>query len=184
MTAFKALLIEERDGKTGAGFVRMDENQLDPGEVTIRVAFSSVNYKDALAATGAGRIIRRFPCVGGIDLWSRWPQIAQTLVHLGVELNVTGSFDGVTVTASVRVATSDVAASVTLTWMTARAAVLPSSTSVALKTRLFTQAVAWAAVRRLIGSTRGRSLPVLRPSTLRRRNAMNAATSAKNRMSR
>lgn len=68
MTAFKALLIEERDGKTGAGFVRMDENQLDPGEVTIRVAFSSVNYKDALAATGAGRIIRRFPCVGGIDL--------------------------------------------------------------------------------------------------------------------
>jgi putative YhdH/YhfP family quinone oxidoreductase len=36
--------------------------------VTIRVAYSSVNYKDALAATGAGRVIRRFPCVGGIDL--------------------------------------------------------------------------------------------------------------------
>jgi putative YhdH/YhfP family quinone oxidoreductase len=36
--------------------------------VTIRVGFSSVNYKDALAATGAGRIIRRFPCIGGIDL--------------------------------------------------------------------------------------------------------------------
>jgi alcohol dehydrogenase len=34
----------------------------------VRVAYSSVNYKDALAATGAGRIIRRFPCVGGIDL--------------------------------------------------------------------------------------------------------------------
>jgi putative YhdH/YhfP family quinone oxidoreductase len=36
--------------------------------VTIRVAYSSVNYKDALAATGSGKIIRRFPCVGGIDL--------------------------------------------------------------------------------------------------------------------
>ena len=68
MDSFKALLIEERDGKTVAGFTRMEESQLDAGEVTIRVAYSSVNYKDALAATGAGKIIRRFPCVGGIDL--------------------------------------------------------------------------------------------------------------------
>ena len=68
MESFKALLIEERDGKVESGFVRMDESQLDAGNVTIRVAYSSVNYKDALAATGAGKIIRRFPCVGGIDL--------------------------------------------------------------------------------------------------------------------
>lgn len=68
MDSFKALLIEERDGEVRSGFVRMDEQQLDAGEVTIRVAYSSVNYKDALAATGAGKIIRRFPCVGGIDL--------------------------------------------------------------------------------------------------------------------
>jgi len=68
MDSFKALLIEERDGKVSSGFVRMDEGQLDQGEVTIRVAYSSINYKDALAATGAGKIIRRFPCVGGIDL--------------------------------------------------------------------------------------------------------------------
>ena len=66
--SFKAFLIEEIEGKTRSGFVNMDESQLDPGEVTVRVAYSSVNYKDALAATGAGRIIRRFPCVGGIDL--------------------------------------------------------------------------------------------------------------------
>ena len=65
---FKAFLInQERDGVVG-GFASMTEAELDPGEVTIRVAYSSVNYKDALAATGAGRIIRRFPCVGGIDL--------------------------------------------------------------------------------------------------------------------
>ena len=68
MSPFKAYLIKEVDGKTQADFVVMDEAQHDPGEVTIRVAYSSVNYKDALAATGAGRIIRRFPCVGGIDL--------------------------------------------------------------------------------------------------------------------
>lgn len=65
---FKAFLIEEIEGKTHSHFVRLDATNLDPGEVTIRVAHSSVNYKDALAATGAGRIIRRFPCVGGIDL--------------------------------------------------------------------------------------------------------------------
>lgn len=68
MESFNALLIEERDGKVSSGFVRMDESLLDAGDVTIRVAYSSVNYKDALAATGAGKIIRRFPCVGGIDL--------------------------------------------------------------------------------------------------------------------
>jgi putative YhdH/YhfP family quinone oxidoreductase len=68
MSPFKAYLIEKKeDGATGS-LVTMSESELDPGEVTIRVAYSSVNYKDALAATGAGRIIRRYPCVGGIDL--------------------------------------------------------------------------------------------------------------------
>lgn len=68
MDSFKALLIEESDGKVLSGFTTLDESRLDAGSVTIRVAYSSVNYKDALAATGAGKIIRRFPCVGGIDL--------------------------------------------------------------------------------------------------------------------
>lgn len=68
MGPFKAYLIEEKEGKTQGGFVTMDELALDVGEVTIKVAYSSVNYKDALAATGVGRIIRRYPCVGGIDL--------------------------------------------------------------------------------------------------------------------
>ena len=67
--SFKAYLISSADGKTvSAAFTQMNEGDLDPGEVSIRVAHSSVNYKDALAATGAGRIIRRFPCIGGIDL--------------------------------------------------------------------------------------------------------------------
>lgn len=68
MDSFKALLIEEQGGVVSSGFVRMDECALDAGTVTIQVAYSSINYKDALAATGTGKIIRRFPCVGGIDL--------------------------------------------------------------------------------------------------------------------
>lgn len=65
---FKAFLIDQIEGRIAAGLVDMTEAQLDAGTVTIQVAYSSVNYKDALAATGAGRIIRRFPCVGGVDL--------------------------------------------------------------------------------------------------------------------
>ena len=68
MGSFKAYLVDEVDGRTAGRFVSLDEAQLDAGEVTIRVAYSSVNFKDALAATGAGRIVRRYPCVGGIDL--------------------------------------------------------------------------------------------------------------------
>ena len=68
MRPFKAYLIDQKDGKTVAGFAQLNEDQLDQGEVTLKVAYSSVNYKDALAATGAGRIIRRHPCVGGIDM--------------------------------------------------------------------------------------------------------------------
>ena len=68
MQSFKALLIEQIDGKGSSSFVMLDPARLDPGAVTIRVAYSSVNYKDALAATGTGKVIRRFPCVGGIDL--------------------------------------------------------------------------------------------------------------------
>jgi acrylyl-CoA reductase (NADPH) len=68
MQNFKAYRIHEIDRKVAARFEELSVDQLDPGEVVVRVAYSSVNYKDALAATGAGRIIRRFPCVGGIDL--------------------------------------------------------------------------------------------------------------------
>jgi acrylyl-CoA reductase (NADPH) len=67
MDPFKAYLIEGSPETVRAGFTQFAEAQLDPGEVTVRLHYASVNYKDALAATGKGRIIRRFPCVGGID---------------------------------------------------------------------------------------------------------------------
>lgn len=65
---FSALLIDKVGDAVSSGISQLSMDQLDPGEVTIRVHYSSINYKDALAATGAGKIIRRFPCIGGIDL--------------------------------------------------------------------------------------------------------------------
>ena len=68
MERFKAYRVREADKKVSAQFEEMTVSELDPGEVVVRVAYSCVNYKDALAVTGAGRVIRRFPCVAGIDL--------------------------------------------------------------------------------------------------------------------
>jgi putative YhdH/YhfP family quinone oxidoreductase len=65
---FKAYRIREVDKKAVGRFEDLALDDLDPGELVVRVAYSSVNYKDALAATGTGKIIRRFPCIGGIDL--------------------------------------------------------------------------------------------------------------------
>ena len=68
MSTFKAYLTS-LEGKTSkTEFVDFAVDRLDAGEVLINVDYSTVNYKDALSATGAGRIIRRFPCIGGIDL--------------------------------------------------------------------------------------------------------------------
>jgi acrylyl-CoA reductase (NADPH) len=65
----KAYVIDKNaDGPATGRWSTLASEQLDPGELKLRVLFSSVNYKDALAATGAGKIIRRFPCVGGIDM--------------------------------------------------------------------------------------------------------------------
>ena len=64
MNTFRAYRIFEEGGR----FVQMSLEDLDAGEVVIRAQYSSVNYKDALAATGRGKVIRRFPCVGGVDV--------------------------------------------------------------------------------------------------------------------
>ncbi|MGE0114530.1 MAG: YhdH/YhfP family quinone oxidoreductase [Steroidobacteraceae bacterium] len=69
----RALRIYQTDGEPSAAAVHavLESMQLDaltPGDVLIRVQYSSINYKDALAVTGAGRILRRYPLNGGIDL--------------------------------------------------------------------------------------------------------------------
>lgn len=65
---FRAFRIHQEGGRHRAGVDSIGLAELGEGEVTIRVAWSSINYKDALAGTGRGKILRRFPLVGGIDV--------------------------------------------------------------------------------------------------------------------
>jgi putative YhdH/YhfP family quinone oxidoreductase len=66
--SFRAFRIHDDAPGHRAGIEDMRVDELSPGEVLVKVAYSSVNYKDALAGTGAGKILRRFPLNGGIDV--------------------------------------------------------------------------------------------------------------------
>src|SRR3546814_831891 len=66
--SFDAFRIHDDDAGYRSGIEQVSLDDLSPGEVVIQVAYSSVNFKDALAGTGKGRILRRFPLVGGIDV--------------------------------------------------------------------------------------------------------------------
>lgn len=63
----QALILEQSEGKTVAGVKQLSTDALPQGEVTVDIAWSGLNYKDALAITGKGKIIRQFPMVPGID---------------------------------------------------------------------------------------------------------------------
>ncbi len=65
---FKAILIEKDDAGYRATLTDVDDARLPDGDVTVRVAYSTLNYKDALAITGKGPVVRKFPMVPGIDL--------------------------------------------------------------------------------------------------------------------
>ncbi|HEX7962822.1 MAG TPA: MDR family oxidoreductase [Terriglobales bacterium] len=64
---FKALVANKADGKISTSVVEMNEQDLMPGDVSIAVDYSTVNFKDALAITGGIEVIRQFPLVPGID---------------------------------------------------------------------------------------------------------------------
>ncbi len=95
MKSFSAYRIFEVDGKSAGRFVELTLDDLDPGEVVIQARYSSVNYKDALAATGVGKVIRRFPCVGGIDVSGTVASSSDTRFKTGDEVLVTGYDMGV-----------------------------------------------------------------------------------------
>ena len=65
---FRAFRVFEEDGRVQGRVVQATLDELSPGDVVIQATHSSVNYKDALAATGTGKIIRRFPLIAGIDV--------------------------------------------------------------------------------------------------------------------
>jgi NADPH2:quinone reductase len=88
---FKAYRIHERDGRVAAGFEDMALDQLTPGDVVIRAEYSSINYKDALAATGKGKILRRFPLNGGIDVAGTVESSSDKRFRKGQKVLVTGS---------------------------------------------------------------------------------------------
>jgi putative YhdH/YhfP family quinone oxidoreductase len=109
MKTFRALRIHElalANGQTTHGQNRIEArfedlalDALTPGEVVIDVEYSGINYKDALAATGAGRILRKYPLVGGIDLAGRVRSSDDARFKAGDAVLVTGSglsegFDG------------------------------------------------------------------------------------------
>ena len=95
MKKFSAYRIFEQDGKSAGRFVDLTLDDLDQGEVVIQSHYSSVNYKDALAATGAGKVIRRFPCVGGIDVSGVVASSSDARFKTGDEVLVTGYDMGV-----------------------------------------------------------------------------------------
>ena len=68
MSTFRAFRVHEREGSLEARLDDIGMEDLTPGDVTIRAAWSGINYKDALAVTGKGRIMRRFPMVAGVDV--------------------------------------------------------------------------------------------------------------------
>lgn len=65
---FRAFRIHKHDKGIVAGFERLGIDDLTEGNVIVKVSYSTINYKDALAATGAAPILRRYPLNGGIDL--------------------------------------------------------------------------------------------------------------------
>jgi len=68
MTKFKAVLVEKTDSGSKAGYTELTDSDLMDGDVTIRVQYSCINYKDGLAVTGLAPVVRRWPMVPGIDL--------------------------------------------------------------------------------------------------------------------
>lgn len=96
---FKACRVHELDGATAGRIESITLDDLTPGEVVIKAAYSDINYKDALAITGAGRIMRNLPCVAGIDVSGTVHSSSDSRYAIGDEVLVTGCnigemFDG------------------------------------------------------------------------------------------
>jgi len=67
MGEFRALLLEEAEGKVSSRLTTLSEDRLPPGEVTVDVVYSTLNYKDGMILKGIGRMVRKYPHVPGVD---------------------------------------------------------------------------------------------------------------------
>jgi len=88
--SFKALVLDKKDGKVQAEIRRLGTDALPEGDVLVAVAYSSLNYKDGLAVTGRGPIIRRYPMVPGIDLAGTVMESQSPEFQTGDQVLVTG----------------------------------------------------------------------------------------------
>ena len=90
MDTFRALRVFNDDGRVHSRIVDATIDELSAGDVVIEAAYSSVNYKDALAATGTGKILKRFPLIGGIDVSGTVRSSGDPRFTAGDEVLVTG----------------------------------------------------------------------------------------------
>ena len=89
--SFRAFRIHNDGDGYRSGIEAISLDDLNPGEVVIKAAYSSVNFKDALAGTGQGKILRRFPLVGGIDVAGHVVASTDPAFKEGDAVLVTGS---------------------------------------------------------------------------------------------
>lgn len=87
---FKALVINQEGKNTIVDIQQLDNASLPEGEVTVDVNYSSLNYKDGLAITGKGRIVKKFPMVPGIDLTGVVSQSSDPRYKTGDKVILTG----------------------------------------------------------------------------------------------
>ena len=90
MKPFTAFRIHRSDGKIAGRFDQVTLDDLTPGDVVVRVSYSDINYKDALAATGTSPILRKYPLAGGIDLAGEVVSSADPRYRTGQKVLVTG----------------------------------------------------------------------------------------------
>ncbi len=88
--SFRAILIENEGGKQSVGLAELPRDRLPEGDVTVRVACSTLNYKDALAITGKGPVVRKFPMIPGIDFAGTVEESASSVFRRGDKVVLNG----------------------------------------------------------------------------------------------
>jgi acrylyl-CoA reductase (NADPH) len=90
MAAFKGLVLREADGKVSHAVETISEADLPPGEVTVAVEYSTLNYKDGMILNGIGRLVRKYPHVPGIDFAGSVEQSSSPQYNAGDKVVLTG----------------------------------------------------------------------------------------------
>ncbi len=87
---FKALLLEEKDGKVSSRITELAEDKLPAGDVTVAVEYSTLNYKDGLILGGLGRLVRNYPHIPGVDFSGRVLESSNPKWKAGDQVILTG----------------------------------------------------------------------------------------------